>query len=872
MGAASISGLVALACRRARLVVVTVLIAAMAAAAYVATHFSVHTEIAALIPADTPWRVHEAALEKAFVTQSDDIAVVIDGKTPELAEAAAARLSSKLQARRDLFVSVERVTAGPFFDREGLLYASEDEVRETTAALIRAQPLLAPVAADPSLRGVMTSLSTAAQGVAGGEASAADLKTPLGAIADAVDGVEAGRPVWFSWRALIAGHALDPDDSRQIIEIIPRADDHGSDPGAAAMAMIRSQAAQLHLDPADGVTMRLTGEIPMEVEELATLSEATGPIAIGTLMVVLVILWFAVRSPRIVGAILATVLAGLAITAAFGLAAYGRFNLISVAFMPLFVGLGVDFAIQFCVRYRAEALAEPDVRKALAKAGAGAGRGLTLAAAATGLGFLAFLPTRYKGVSELGLIAGVGMGVAFVLALTFLPALITWIGARSAAEEVGLPALRNADGPLQARRRAIVAAAAILGLLSLGLFPSLQFNFDPLRLRNPKTESVSTFLQLSADPDTNPNTLDVLMPNEAAAQALADKLSRLPQVQQAITLQTLIPPDQAAKLAIIQDADLLLDPTVNPFDVATPPSDAEVVQSLRDTAQALTSAAASPAGAPVRADALRLAKGLQAAAAGPPALRERLQATLIGGLPVALGQVRAMLTAEPITEASLPAQLKSDWVAADGQARIQVLPSGDPNNPRVIHRFVQAVRAVAPDATGTPLDIADTRSLILGAFGQAALLSIAAIVALLVVALRSPKAVALTLVPIVLTAILTVASCVLLGQDINLENLIALPLLLGIGVSFNIYFVVAWFAGERALLRSSLTRAILYSALTTGASFGALSLSQHPGTASMGILLLISLFWTLVATLIVQPAVLGLATDATAEPVSASSP
>jgi hopanoid biosynthesis associated RND transporter like protein HpnN len=421
--------------------------------------------------------------------------------------------------------------------------------------------------------------------------------------------------------------------------------------------------------------------------------------------------------------------------------------------------------------------------------------------------------------------------------------------------------LRNADPPLQARRRAIVAGAAIVGLLALALFPSLEFNFDPIRLRNPHTESVATFRQLSADPDTNPNTLDVLAPNLGAAQALAGRLSRLSEVQQAITLNTLIPDDQPAKLATIQDADLLLDPTINPFDVSPPPTDAEIVMSLREAAEALTSAADAPAATPIREDALRLAKGLQVAAGGSAELRARLQTALIGGLPTALGQVRAMLTPEPVTEASLPEQLKRDWVAPNGQARIEVLPAGDPNNPRVIRHFVRAVQAVAPDATGTPLDIAETRSLILGAFGQAALLSIAAIVGLLVVALRSAKAVALTLVPIVLTAVLTVASCVLLGQDINLENLIALPLLLGIGVSFNIYFVVAWFAGERALLRSSLTRAILYSALTTGASFGALSLSQHPGTASMGILLLISLFWTLVATLIVQPAVLGLATE-----------
>ena len=871
MAGSHIASLVATACRRRRLVVLATLLVAILAGAYAVARFSIHTELAALIPADTPWRAHEAALEQAFPIEGDDITVVIDGKTPELAQSAAARLAAALRPRRDLFEVVERLGAGPFFDREGLLFLPEPQVRATTAALIKAQPLLAPVAADPSLRGVMTSLTTGAEAVASGEADPAAMKAPLAAIADAVAKTRAGKPVFFAWRPLITGHPSDPDESRQFIELIPKVDYGRADPGEAAIALVRDQARTLRLDPAHGISLRLTGEIPMAEDELATLSEATGPIALATLGVVLVILYFAVRSPKIVGAIVATVLAGLAITAAFGLAVFGRFNLISVAFMPLFVGLGVDFAIQYCVRYRAEALAEADVAAALARAGAGAGRGITLAAAATGLGFLAFLPTRYKGVSELGVIAGVGMGIAFLLALTFLPALLAWLSARSPAEEVGLPALRGADAPLQGRRREILAAAAVLGILALALTPSLVFNFDPLRLRDPKTESVATFLELSADPDTNPNSLDVLAPDLAAARAQAARLARLPGAGQVVTLDSLVPPDQPAKLAVIQDAALLLDPTINPFDVSSPPSDADLAQSLRRAADALAAAAASPNGRPLAADAARLATALRAAADGPAAGRARLQAVLLGGLPTALDQVRAMLTAAPVTPDSLPAELKRDWLAPDGRARIEILPS-DPQDPRLLARFVQRVQAAAPQASGTPLDVAETRHLILGAFGQAAILSVAAITALLAVALRSARAVALTLAPVLLAAVLTVGSCVLAGQDINLENLIALPLLLGIGVSFNIYFVVAWLKGERRLLASSLTRAILYSALTTGAAFGALSLSQHPGTASMGVLLLISLFWILVVTLVVQPAILGVAAAAGPPPLSASSP
>ena len=136
------------------------------------------------------------------------------------------------------------------------------------------------------------------------------------------------------------------------------------------------------------------------------------------------ILWWAVHSGRVVAAILLATFMGLIMTAALGLLVTGRFNLISVAFIPLFVGLGIDFSIQFSVRFLAERHFHPGLREALVAAGRGVGLPLAVAAAAIGAGFFAFLPTDYIGVAELGLIAGLGMAVAFALAVTLLPALL----------------------------------------------------------------------------------------------------------------------------------------------------------------------------------------------------------------------------------------------------------------------------------------------------------------------------------------------------------------------------------------------------------------------------------------------------------------
>ena len=228
--------------------------------------------------------------------------------------------------------------------------------------------------------------------------------------------------------------------------------------------------------------------------------------------------------------------------------------------------------------------------------------------------------------------------------------------------------------------------------------------------------------------------------------------------------------------------------------------------------------------------------------------------------PTALTQVNASLTAQPITLNSLPRDLRRQWVSPQGHALIQIFPSHQLSNPLVTAHFVRAVQSIAPSVSGVAVDIVESGQTILQAFFAAGLLSAIAILALLFFALRHLLWVVMAVTPVLLSGLLLFGTCVALGMDVNLENMIAFPLLLGIGVAFNIYFIVAWRGGARGLLNSSLTKAIVFSALTTGAAFASLSLSSHPGTASMGALLLIALFWILATTLIFLPALLSAST------------
>jgi hopanoid biosynthesis associated RND transporter like protein HpnN len=380
--------------------------------------------------------------------------------------------------------------------------------------------------------------------------------------------------------------------------------------------------------------------------------------------------------------ILAVTIIGLIITAAGGLLAVHRFNLISVAFIPLFVGLGVDFGIQFSVRYKAERLAHPDLRTALAAAGRGVGGSLALAAAAVAVGFFTFIPTSYSGVSELGIIAGFGMVVAFVLAVTLLPALLTLVRPPGETAEVGFQSLAPLDVYLVEHRRRVLIVSGVAAVVCLAALPLLRFDFDPLHMENPRGEAMATVLDLMKDPDETPNTIDVVEPSLAAANAVAARLSALPQVAHALTLTTFVPDQQTEKLAAISNAALLLGPTLDPFLTQPPPTDADVVQSLQAVAVGLRQAAASSTSDPgARDDARRLADGLQRLAAGPPQWRAQAAQTLVTPLGPLFAQIRALLQAEPVTMASLPPDLAREWIAPDGQARVQVFPKGDSNIP-----------------------------------------------------------------------------------------------------------------------------------------------------------------------------------------------
>jgi predicted RND superfamily exporter protein len=409
--------------------------------------------------------------------------------------------------------------------------------------------------------------------------------------------------------------------------------------------------------------------------------------------------------------------------------------------------------------------------------------------------------------------------------------------------------------------KVIVGVALLAGLVALPFSLHIGFDADPASVQDPRAEAVQVFDEMRHTDPASLYTIDVLAPDQKAAEALAARLSQLPTVARALTLDSFIPDDQDAKLAAIQELAMI----VPPFTLAMPrsaPTDPGTARAALGDLRARLGAV--PADGPLGAAAARLRVALDQFVARhgqDDAAVLRLQHRLIGDLPETVATVRQTLTAGPVTRDDLPAALRARYVnPRTGQARVEVFSKLDVTRPENLERFVTEVQSVAPHAAGTSVALVETGRAVVAAFRTSTILAAVGIFALLFLVLRNVGRVLLVLLPLSLAGVLTLATMAVLGISFNLGNVIVLPLMIGLGVAFGIYFVLRWAEGIalEEVLRTSMPDAVLLSGLATMVSFGSMALSSNPAMAMLGRTLSIALFYILVTVLIVLPAVLAL--------------
>jgi uncharacterized protein len=846
--------------RHATLVVLAGVLLALFSVVIAARHLGVTTDTDTMFSSSLPWRQAAIQFDREFPQFNNLLVVVIDAAQPEAADATADALAVKLRADPGLFRDVTQPDRSPYLDKEGLLFLSVPKLTALMNSTIDAQPFIGQLVADPSARGLFSALGLIGLGAQKGNVDLQPYDPALAAFHRALEGALAGAmadkaPQPLSWQTLLGGDLAKLAGRYRFVLVHPKLDYGALEPGGQATRAIRTIAAGLPFVKAGVARVRITGQIALSDEEFASVAEGMVVGLIGSVALITLWLFLAVRSWRLIVPILMTLLLGLALTLLFATMAVGTLNLVSVGFGVLFVGIAVDFSIQFCVRYRERRFEFADPAEAMRRTAARVGEQILVAAAATAAGFLAFVPTAFSGVAELGLIAGVGMLIAFACTLGFLPAAIALFRPAGEPVMVGFTWAVPLDPLVRRWRRPILIAFGAIALAGAVLGPRVSFDANPLDTKNPHTEAMETLRDLMSSPLTNPFTIDIVTPNVVAARALAAQLAALSTVDSVRSIATFVPEDQKQKLAIIADAAGILGPTLQPLSPVVPATAAQIRMAAR------TALAQIDAGLPkVRPDSPlhAIAADLKELIAAPDPVLMATNTVLTRFLPGELDRLRTALSAGPTGLADIPPAIRRDWLLPDGRARVQVTPKEAISRSSAgLQAFVRQVTAVAPDAGGPAVTVVATSRTIVDAFRSAALYALAAITIILALALRRVRDVALVLAPLLLSALMTLLVAVLLPLPLNYANIIALPLLLGVGVAFNIYFVMNWRAGRRAVLGSATTRAIVFSALTTATAFGSLALSHHPGTASMGELLLISLGCTLIASLVFVPALLA---------------
>ena len=823
---------------------------------FTAANLGINTDTADMIDENLPFRQAAKDYDRAFPQSIDTLLVVIDGATPDLAEDAATVLAERLRRDDAIFKTVYQPGGDPFFATNGLLYLDPDELADLADNLAEVQPLIGKLGEDPSLRGLFGVLRNALEEPG---AENFDLTAAFDRLNDATLAALAGRPYHLSWRAVISGDDdADINDRRAFLLVQPKLDFASLQPQKQALDRVREVIEGLGLTAAKGLRIRLTGSVALNYAQLE--SARDGAALAGPLSFILVglILIIGLRSLRLVASALTTLLCGLIWTAGFATAAIGELNLISIAFAVLFISLGAAFSIHMCLRYRELIGLGQGQNEAVTAAGREVGGALFLCAATTAAGFYVFIPTDYTGVSELGLIAGTGMFICLFANFTVLPAMFGMLPVRRVATpQPDQPARPGPADTLPRYRGAVRIGAVVVALAAIPPVIEARFDFNPLNLHDPTAESVITLQDLLKESDHPPWSLDVLTAGLVEAQALAQDLAALEGVRQTLSIADYLPTDQADKLALIEEIALFMGQP--PRDPMAPPDAAQRRESLEGFKGALDRWTPDADSAP---SAERLAGNLTRLLGEDDVsgLLETIESSLLGGLPERLRRLYAALEpVEPVTFDDLPQSLLMREIAGDGRVRVQVFPRDDLTDNAALRRFVETVRSVAPTAVGSPISILESGDAVVDAFIQALISAVAAVVVLVLVLMRRLVDVFFVVAPLLLAALLTIASSTVFNLPFNFANVIVLPVLFGVGVDSAIHLVYRYRtdpASRASILSTSTARGVVFSALTTIAGFGSLAVSTHRGTATMGELLTIGVVLTLICTLLVLPALL----------------
>lgn len=819
---------------------------------YTIQNLKIDTDTTKLFSEELPFIKLRKQFEQRFPQDKDVIVILIESPFPEISEKAALRLYHLLETQQGKHLKDPHLPfLDPFFLKNGLLYLEREQLEELVKALSQAQPFITTLYKDFSLEGLLRLLEKLFE-------YDERLEVPIevdrlfSALAETVEATLEGRPYLLSWQKLFFDASEGAGTTLQLLTVSPILDYSKMLPAEEALSAIHQAAEAVKVVDGVPVEIALTGEPVMEHEELLALERGMAFASLLSLLLVVLALIWGLRSLSLIVAALLTLLIGLAFSFGFATVALGALNLISIAFAVLYIGMGVDYATHFALRYRELLTAGKPRREALLETLRDLTPTLGLCALTTALAMFAFLPTDYRGVAELGLIAGSSIVIVFLTTLIAMPALLKLLPFKQ-PRPVPSQFLSAPIAELPYRyQRAIRGAALVLTLAALGLVCSLPIDPNPINLRPQESESVRAFKRLVASDVTSPFFLTSLARSASEVRRLDGEFEKLPEVSYAISIFDLIPERQEEKLFLLEEMALLLGPQLEQeLKLESHPPNLQAIERFTEKLKVSEKFAHRELITALE-ELIQRCRELQET--GCRKLLASLQFRTLATFPQTMRRLKMGIETEGVDLESFPETFKRRWISPDGFYRLDVYASLDLNRIENLSRFVEAAKAVDPDVIGLPRVYVESMAVVVGAFKQAFSSAVGVIALLLLLLTRKLQVTVLVLMPQLLGALFTAAAMVLLSLPLNFANVIALPLIFGLGVNNGVHMVHRIRqVGSRVVLTTATARGIFFSVLTTLCSFISLALLDHPGVASLGQLLTLGLTLTLLCSFIMLP-------------------
>ena len=817
------------------------------------TSLQINTDPGKMIASDLGFRKLFTDFTRSFPANDNNFIVVVEAADGKQAREASRALVESFASRKDLFSDVYAPGLGAFFDRYGILYLPRSEINNIVDRTRQSGELLKLLTASPNLAGLARVLEQVAPAIAVGK-SPDSIAGFLHETKKTVTARIENRSALLDWAATVTG-TIGQEPERWFISVKPVLDFSEIDPSEVALNEAKKIIADPEITRSGAVKISLTGEAALNGEEFQSVTQGAALAGIVSFVLVTIVIWLGMPVTRLIIPALSLLILGFMVNVGFATVAIGSLNMISVAFAVLFIGLGIDYAIHTVLRYWEERIRGRENLPAIAAAAHHAGPALALCTVTTSLAFLAFVPGDFVGMAQLGIIAAAGIVVALLASLTLIPAVLAKMNIKP--KEKHLRPTPVLPKPVwQHLRLGTTVFTVLVAIAAIVLLPDVRFDGDPVNLKDPTAPSVVAFKELLKSQPGEAYAAQIIVKDAETAEKLVPRLQQLDSVKSVRWADSFLPALQEVKLRKLALLRGVI-PTGHLQVVDITP--AQRRKALADIEAALLKIELTKnASKKLRFEAATLRRSLVVLNSPKPASDETLlllEHDMFLQLPGLLQKLAAMAVTEPLDIQTLDVDIAKRYVTGDGRWRLEVIPRDDLGDEKALRAFVADVRQIAPNVTGTPVEITGAADVVSQAMKMATVIAFALVLLVLIPVLRSAVSIILVLAPLILSALLLLAYTVIFKSPFNFANVIVLPLLLGLGVDSAIHYVMRARedGAKRQVVDTTTPRAVLISAMTTIGSFGTLWLSSHKGTSSMGELLTIAIIITLITTLIVLP-------------------